>query len=328
MVEVIPLKYGVTFKRVFSEPEVFCAFVKDVLGIQVKIEKVQTEFEYPEAVGYVKIKYDLFAEYTTQRIIVEIQQIKEDDFFDRFLYYHILGLIEQAKTYKGYRFGRIVYTIVVLTSVPEDDSINFSVGEMDMSVTTEFGTRVYPYPHRLFFLSPRQVNAQTPEPVKGWLELIKDSLDSQIDETAYPSEMFQHVINTIKKHTITPDELAKIKDEEAWADTQARLKAEGIAEGLEKGIAEGLEKGIAEGLEKGIAEGLEKGVAEGLEKGAADGAARTLRHVLPMMLTMRFGQEIPIDLGVRLEQCDLAKLQQLQETMPRATSVEEWLALL
>ena len=62
MVEVIPLKYGVIFKRVFSKPEFFRAFVRDVTGVDVEVDEVFTEYEYPERIGNVQIKYDLFAE--------------------------------------------------------------------------------------------------------------------------------------------------------------------------------------------------------------------------------------------------------------------------
>jgi len=86
MIDVIPLKYGVTFKRVFSDPVIFSQFASDVLDMPIQVEQVYTEYEYPEPVGSVKIKYDLFAEDAVQRTIIEVQHIREDDFFDRFLY--------------------------------------------------------------------------------------------------------------------------------------------------------------------------------------------------------------------------------------------------
>ena len=76
MIEVIPLKYGPMFKRVFSQPNVFNQFAKDILGIDLNVSKVHTEYEYPEPVGFVRSRYDLFAEDVEQRIIVEIQHIK------------------------------------------------------------------------------------------------------------------------------------------------------------------------------------------------------------------------------------------------------------
>ena len=57
--------------------------------------KILAEYEYPEPINFVRSKYDLFAEDTEKRIIVEILQIQEDDFFDRFLYYHLKGMLKQ-----------------------------------------------------------------------------------------------------------------------------------------------------------------------------------------------------------------------------------------
>jgi hypothetical protein len=37
MIEVIPLKFGVTFKRVFSDPEISSQFASDVLGFPVHV---------------------------------------------------------------------------------------------------------------------------------------------------------------------------------------------------------------------------------------------------------------------------------------------------
>ena len=85
MIDVIPLKYGTMFKRAFSQPAIFRQFVQDVLGIKLNIDIVHTEYEYPKPIGFVRSKYDLFAEDADQRIIVEIEQVKEEDFFDRFL---------------------------------------------------------------------------------------------------------------------------------------------------------------------------------------------------------------------------------------------------
>jgi len=105
---------------------VFCQFVKDVLDLDIQIDKVHTEYEYPKPIGFVRSKYDLFAEDVEQRIIVEIQQVKEEEFFDRFLYYHLISMVEQVRGFQEYAFDRTVYTIVVLTSIPRDDTIDFS----------------------------------------------------------------------------------------------------------------------------------------------------------------------------------------------------------
>ena len=247
MIEVIPLKYGVTFKRVFSDPAIFSQFASDVLGIPVRVEQVYTEYEYPETVGYVKIKYDLFAEDAAQRTIIEVQHIREDDFFDRFLYYHLIGLVEQVRGYTAYRFERTVYTIVVLTTLPRDESLQFSYAVSNMSPVNEQGAQVELYPHRLVFLGPRSVNAQTPPKIRPWLELIADSLDSQLEEANYTSDMFQQIIERMRKTTLSPAELGIIKDEAAWEESKQTMLAEGLAKGQAEGRAEGRAEGEAEG---------------------------------------------------------------------------------
>lgn len=263
MVEVIPLKSGKTFKRVFSNPTVFCQFAQDVLGIQLQIDQVHTEYEYPKPVGFVKSKYDLFAEDITNRVVVEIQQVKEPDFFDRFLYYHLISLVEEVKGFKAYGFDRTVYTIVVLTSTPRDGSINFSCAVSDMSPVTERGQKVDIYPHRLVFLAPRQANAETPPAIRKWLDFIADSLDGEVNEGLYPEQLFQQMIAEIHTQNISPEELAEIKDEAAWELATELF----TAEGLERGIEMGLEQGVAKGMEKGMEKGIEKGMAQGMAKG-------------------------------------------------------------
>jgi len=64
----------------FSQVEVFKQFVKDVLEIEINIDKVHTEYEYPRPVGFVRSQYDLFAEDAEKRIIVEIQHLKQFEF--------------------------------------------------------------------------------------------------------------------------------------------------------------------------------------------------------------------------------------------------------
>jgi len=67
-------------------------------------------------VGFVRSQYGLFA---------EVQHLKQEDFFDRFLYYHLVSLVEQIGNYQeyDYDFEQTVYTIIVLTTLLRDSSI-------------------------------------------------------------------------------------------------------------------------------------------------------------------------------------------------------------
>ena len=240
MIEVIPLKYGTVFKRVFSNPEVFTRFARDILGITLNIDQVHTEYEYPEPIGFVRSRYDLFAEDEEQRVIVEIQHVKEEDFFDRFLYYHLISMAEQVRGYDAYCFERTVFTIVVLTSVPRDGSVNFSYAVSDFSPVDERGNRVAVYPHRLVFLSPPQAGEHTPPAVRSWLDFIADSLDGKLNESSCNDALFRRMAEEMRRHTTDPAVLAEIKDEAAWDKAVQRFLSEGIELGREEGRAEGI----------------------------------------------------------------------------------------
>ncbi len=236
MIEVIPLKYGAAFKRIFSQPDVFSRFAQDVLGMELKFDKVYTEYEYPEQIGFVRSRYDLFAEDTERRVIVEIQHVKEQDFFDRFLYYHLISMAEQVRSFSSYRFERTVFTIVVLTSVLRDGSVNFSCAVSDFNPTDERGNRVAVYPHRLVFLSPPQAGPDTPPAIRRWLDFITDSLDGKMEESSGGEDMFRRLIEEMRRQKIDPVVLAEIKDESAWEEAKELFKEEGRQSGLHEGI--------------------------------------------------------------------------------------------
>ena len=261
MIDVVPLRYDTAFKKAFGKPKVFCQFVKDVLGIEIHVERVIAGWRYPEPVGFVDIEYDLFAEDTEKRVIVEVQHVREEDIFDRFLYYHLIALVEQVKTYTDYRFDKTVrfahrrlrltvYTLVVVTgkSRKQEEIPKFSHAVGNIDPVNEFGERLGIYPHRLVFLNSNFLNEKTPERVKVWFELIADSLDEQVDETKYSYPILQTVIDEIKGSRVTPQELRLIKDEAAWEQT----KQNAFEEGQEKGRQQEKEEIALSMFQKGM----------------------------------------------------------------------------
>ena len=147
----------------------------------------------------------------------------------------MISLVEQVKGFKAYCFERTVYTVVVLTSIPEDKSITFSYAHGDFNLTDERGQVVSVYPHRMVFLAPRLVNDHTPPEIREWLEFIKDSLDGKMNEADYGAELFSAMLEQMRRTTISPEELAAIKDEAAWELAKERFAAEGRAKGQIEG---------------------------------------------------------------------------------------------
>jgi hypothetical protein len=111
MIEVASLRYDVIFKKVFSEPHIFTAFVKDLIGIDIEIDQVETEKSFSPIIGKVDSRFDLFAEDKKNRIIIDIQHKRYGDHYDRFLHYHCTALLEQITSFANYKPKMQVFTI-------------------------------------------------------------------------------------------------------------------------------------------------------------------------------------------------------------------------
>jgi predicted transposase/invertase (TIGR01784 family) len=250
MQKVASLRYEVIFKKAFCDVEVFKAFAKDFLGIDLKIDKVQTEKKFDPPIGNVDSRFDLYAEDVENRVIVDIQHRRYDDYYERFLHYHCAAILEQVDTSKNYKPALTVFTIVVSTSGTREDCVIAEINFDPINLLTqEKLNRIH---HRVLYLSPKHVTENTPEPYQEWLKLIQDSLDEQVDETSYHKTEVLKVVNLIKTDGLTPQDRARMKDE--YSQEEAFKKAE--ERGIEKGREEGIEQGKLEIAKNLFAQGL------------------------------------------------------------------------
>jgi hypothetical protein len=72
----------VIFKKAFTNITVFKAFVRDILGIEIEVDKIETEKKFDPKIGYVDFELDIFAESIDKRIVIEIQRVEYDHHFD------------------------------------------------------------------------------------------------------------------------------------------------------------------------------------------------------------------------------------------------------
>jgi predicted transposase/invertase (TIGR01784 family) len=250
MKQVASLQYGVIFKKAFCDVDVFKGFVRDILGIEINIDKVETEKEFKPAIGNVAVKFDLFAQDKNGRVIVEIQhKYSNDDHYDRFLHYHCVALLEQAKNARNYKPPLAVYTIVVLTSA--DAQHQEDVLTIDFDIKTKEGKALGLIPHKIIYLCPRYADENTPIAYREWLDVIFDSLDGKIEESNYHKTEIQKIVQHIEQDGVSPEERAQMFEEYNWEEFQKKQFNEGIKEG----IKEGIEKGIKQGIEQGKSEG-------------------------------------------------------------------------
>ncbi|SEH08194.1 PD-(D/E)XK nuclease family transposase [Candidatus Venteria ishoeyi] len=210
MKEVASLRYGVIFKKAFSNPAIFKAFVKDFLDIELEIDKVETEKSFSPSIGSVDSRFDLFAEDKKHRTIVDIQHVRSPDHYERFLHYHCAALLEQVVSSKDYRPDLKVFTIVVLTS---GDKHQVDMSHVDFDLKDRYDRPLGEIPHKILYLCSKYVSDDTPEPYREWLRAINDSLDEKVEETDYHLPAIQDIFKLIQKDQTTPQEYARMKDE-------------------------------------------------------------------------------------------------------------------
>lgn len=230
MKQVASLRYEVIFKKAFSQLDVFREFVKDCTGVELDIERVETEKRFDPPIGRVDSRFDLFAEDKTNRVIVDIQHVRFGDHYDRFLHYHCAALLEQIGDAKAYRPPLTVLTLVILTS---GDRHKVDIATIDFDPRDRHGQPLEEIFHRIIYLCPPYVNEDTPEPYREWLLAIQDSLDGEVDETRYQKTIIHKIFQTIERDGLTPQDRARMKDEYSYEE----IGRDQFEKGMEQGTA-------------------------------------------------------------------------------------------
>lgn len=171
----------VIFKKAFTDRIVFHAFVKDVLGIDVEVDEIETEKKFEPQVGHIDFKLDIFAESKKDRVIIEIQRVVYDHNFDRFLHYFMMSIVEMQSNYKKYGINKTVYAIIVMTAPYEvkDKSGYMLLNEVMISKVNPKdlrGKEIALYNHQMVFLNAYHKEPETPAAIRDWLDLIYQSI--------------------------------------------------------------------------------------------------------------------------------------------------------
>ncbi|NEX15356.1 MAG: hypothetical protein C1943_01650 [Halochromatium sp.] len=234
MKQVAPLRYDVIFKKAFSEPDIFAGFVEAMTGVTVNIDHVDTEKRFDPPIGLVDSRFDLYAEDHVNRIVIDIQHVKLPDHYHRFLHYHCAAILEQVAAAKDYRPPLQVLTLVVLTS---GDRHQVEYASIDFDPKDLQGQPLGEIAHRVIYLCPKYVSDATPEPYREWLQAIADSLDEEVDESAYQNPLIHKIFGLIARDGLTPQDRARMKDEYGYEAIGRDQFEKGVVEGEAKGEA-------------------------------------------------------------------------------------------
>lgn len=209
----------VFFKKAFTDKIVFKAFVRDIVGIEVNPEKIETEKAFQPKLGNINFKYDIFAEDVEKRVIIEIQKIEYDHNFDRFLHYHLQGITEQQRTSSDYSVDRTVYTIVVMTApyrinkqtraFYKDEVLISKLNPQNLK-----GIERKIFNHELIFLNPNYKGEDTPENYRDWLDLIYESIHNPENPNInINNDGIKRVNELVTYDNLTPEEWEQSKIE-------------------------------------------------------------------------------------------------------------------
>ncbi len=232
MKQVASLQYGVIFKKAFCDVDIFKGFVKAVLDIDLEIDVVETEKAFNPVIGKVDSRFDLYAQDEKNRIIVDIQHVRNKDHYDRFLHYHCAAMLEQVAKAENYRPPLKVFTIVVLTS---GDKHQKDVLTIDFDPKDLNGNGINEISHKIIYLCPKYANEKTPAAYKEWMDAIQDTLDGQVEESNYHELLIQKIFDAIENDHISPAERARMFDEFNDEEQKQTLFAKGIEQGKLEG---------------------------------------------------------------------------------------------
>jgi hypothetical protein len=211
----------VIFKKAFTNKTVFKAFVRDILGVEIEVDVIETEKKFEPKIGYVDFELDIFAESTDKRVVIEIQRVEYDHHFDRFLHYFLMLIAEQQKSAKEYKIEQTVYMIVVLTapySIYEKNGnpVLDEVLLLSFNPQTLKGIVRDLYGHQFICLNPNHPDKDTPQRIRDWLDLIYQSIHNpQRPVLNTDNEGIRKAIELISFENLTPEERAKAKNKEA-----------------------------------------------------------------------------------------------------------------
>jgi predicted transposase/invertase (TIGR01784 family) len=209
----------VFFKKAFTDKIVFKAFVKDIVGIDVEPDKIETEKAFQPKLGNINFKYDIFAEDSKKRIVIEIQKVEYDHNFDRFLHYHLQAITEQQRSSEDYSVEKTVYTIVVMTApykinektreIYKDEVLVSNLNPKNLK-----GAERKLFNHELIYLNPNYKDGDTPQNYRDWLDLIYESIHNpQNPQVNIQNAGIKRAVEIVSYENINPYEWEESKKE-------------------------------------------------------------------------------------------------------------------
>ena len=265
-------------KKIFSNPEITCQFIRDMLDLPAKnvtiLEgsniHVLPSVPYSSQDFYTSI--DVLAELDNgTQVIIEIQ-VHHQNFFINRLWAYLCSQVNQnlekirqqeGNTHQSYKHIAPVYAIAIVDSNYFSDDLAFHSFSMREDTTGEVLTITNNGQEnhlvKMAFLELKKYRETSKDSIrKPWLEFFGNKPFTQQPERAISQA------DQLLDYKSWSEEDRKMFSQLRMREEQALLaqdyaletaRAEGIEQGLERGRAEGIEQGLERGLERGKVEG-------------------------------------------------------------------------
>ena len=274
-------------KKIFSNPEITCQFIRDMLDLPAKnvtiLEgsniHVLPSMPYSAQDFYTSI--DVLAELDNgTQVIIEIQ-VHHQNFFINRLWAYLCSQVNQnlekirqreGDTHQSYKHIAPVYAIAIVDSNYFSDDLAFHSFSMRENTTGEILTITNNGQEnhlvKMAFLELKKYRETSKDSIRQpWLEFFGNKPFTQEPERAISQA------DQLLDYKSWSEEDRKMFSQLRMREEQALLaqdyaletaRAEGIEQGLERGLERGRAEGIEQGLERGRAEGIEEGLKVGL----------------------------------------------------------------
>ena len=274
-------------KKIFSNPEITCQFIRDMLDLPAKNVTISegSNIHVLPSLPYLAQDFytsiDVLAELDNgTQVIIEIQ-VHHQNFFINRLWAYLCSQVNQnlekvcqqeGNTHQSYKHIAPVYAIAIVDSNYFSDDLAFHSFSMREDTTGEVLTITNNgQEHHLIkmaFLELKKYRETSKDKVrKPWLEFFGNKPFTQEPERAISQA------DQLLDYKSWSEEDRKMFSQLRMREEQALLaqdyaletaRAEGIEQGLERGLERGRAEGIEQGLERGRAEGIEEGLKVGL----------------------------------------------------------------
>lgn len=260
------------FKRIFGTPfnsDLLIGFLNALFDGERVIKEVS--YKNSEHFGYNeserKAVFDVYCTTDTgARIIVEMQNVYQEFYKDRSIYYSTFPIAEQAKKGDWNYELNDVYTIGILNfAFPEDkkkdNRVTKIVKLMDKETKEVFYEKLtYIYVELEKFNKPLE---ECKSLYEKWLFCLRNM--SNLLER--PAELQGRVFERLFQAA----EISKFNSRERRAYEQSVNAYRDIKNGMDSARKEGLKKGIKQGLQQGLQQGIKQGIKQGLQQGIQQG---------------------------------------------------------